>query len=165
MIKLGVLNPSSLQPEARNFDLDPDLFAYVIKAPIQGFVVGQGSLEIHVVHTAHPLNQELFRMMSMATPREVTKAIKNTSQTQYTTCSTTRPKLQTCKQAWFTPSVRQKGTRKLVETFVCNVTLITMLQVCAALDLNLVNDKTKEIGFKVPFMIRVDIAIGPSRPL
>ncbi|KAF8121414.1 hypothetical protein EV363DRAFT_1365132 [Boletus edulis] len=136
--------------------------------------------EIHVVHTTHPLNQELFRMM--ATPREVSKAIKNTSQTQCTTCSTTRPKLQTCKQcksvwycskecqkkdwtrhkAWCTPSDRPKGTRKLVETFVCNVTLVTMLQVCAALDLNLVNDKKKEIGFKVPFMIRVDIAIEPS---
>ncbi|KAG6370251.1 hypothetical protein JVT61DRAFT_12195 [Boletus reticuloceps] len=135
--------------------------------------------EIHVVHTTHPLNQELFRMMD--TPREVSKAIKNTSQTQCTTCSTTRPKLQTCKQcksvwycskecqrkdwprhkAWCTPSDRPKGTRKLVETFVCNVTLATMLQVCAALDLNLVNDKKKEIGFKVPFMIRFFLTDEP----
>lgn len=51
---------------------------------------------------------------------------------------------------------------KLVETLVSNITLVTMLQVCAALDLDLINDKKKEIGFKFPFMIRVDIAIEPS---
>ena len=37
-----------------------------------------------------------------------------------------------------------------------------MLQACAALDLDLHNDKKKEIGFKVPFMIRVDIGVEPS---
>lgn len=52
--------------------------------------------EIHVIHATHPLSQELFRMT--ATPQEVIKANKSTSQVQCTTCSTTRPKLQTCQR-------------------------------------------------------------------
>lgn len=65
-------------------------------------------------------------------------------------------------KTWCTPAERPKGIKKLVETLVCNITLITMLQVCAALDLDLNNDKKKEIGFKIPFMMRVDIAVEPS---
>ncbi|KAF8549280.1 hypothetical protein OG21DRAFT_1515390 [Imleria badia] len=138
------------------------------------------SKEIHVIHATHPLSQELFRMM--ATPSEVIKANKSTSQVQCTTCSTTQPKLQTCQRCksvwycskecqkkdwsrhktWCTAAERPKGIKKLVETLVSNITLVTMLQVCAALDLDLINDKKKEIGFKFPFMIRVDIAIEPS---
>jgi hypothetical protein len=37
-----------------------------------------------------------------------------------------------------------------------------MLQVCAALDLDLINDSKKEIGFKYPFMIRLDIGVEPA---
>lgn len=65
-------------------------------------------------------------------------------------------------KTWCTAAERPKGIKKLVETFVSNITLVTMLQICAALDLDLVHDKKKEIGFKFPFMIRADIAIEPA---
>jgi hypothetical protein len=52
------------------------------------------------------------------------------------------------------------GVQELVGSLASNVTLITMLQVCAALDLDL--NRNRELGFKVPFMARVDIAIEPS---
>ncbi|KAH0839413.1 hypothetical protein J3R83DRAFT_143 [Lanmaoa asiatica] len=61
-----------------------------------------------------------------------------------------------------TQAERPKGIKKLVGTLVANITLVTMLQTCAALDLDLHSDKRKEIGFKFPFMIRVDIAVEPS---
>ena len=59
-----------------------------------------------------------------------------------------------------TPSERPKGVQELVKALASNVTLVTMLQVCAALDLDL--NRNRELGFKVPFMVRVDIAIEPS---
>ena len=63
-------------------------------------------------------------------------------------------------KTWCTVSDRPKGVQELVKTLASNVTLITMLQVCAALDLDL--NRNRELGFKVPFMSRVDIAIEPS---
>lgn len=72
------------------------------------------------------------------------------------------PLIRPRHKTWCTPAERPKGIKKLVETLVCNITLVSMLQVCAALDLDLINDKKKEIGFKYPFMIRVDISVEPS---
>ena len=59
-----------------------------------------------------------------------------------------------------TLSERPRGVQELVGALASNVTLITMLQVCAALDRDL--NRNRELGLKVPFMARVDIAIEPS---
>ncbi|KAN0098114.1 hypothetical protein V8E55_002560 [Tylopilus felleus] len=115
----------------------------------------------------------LFRMAT--TPREVIKANKSASQVHCATCylmAFCNAKAYCSKECqtndwsrqktWCTAAERPNGIKTLVETLVCNVTLISMLQVCAALDLDLVNDKKKEIGYKVPFIIRVEVAIEPS---
>ncbi|KIK97925.1 hypothetical protein PAXRUDRAFT_824426 [Paxillus rubicundulus Ve08.2h10] len=136
--------------------------------------------KIEIVHATHPLNQELFRLM--ATPQHLIKSGRSAVQVMCSTCSTARPKLQTCqrcKSVWYcskecqrkqwpqhktycTPATRSKGILKLVESLSVNAAVSVMLQVCAVLDLGLLNDEKKEVGFKVPFMIRVDIGIEPT---
>jgi len=136
--------------------------------------------QIEVVHATHPLSQEWFRLL--ATPQHIIKSSRSAAQVMCSTCFTARPKLQTCqrcKSVWYcskecqrkhwpqhktycTPAERSKGVLKLVETLVANIAVNLMLQVCAVLDLDLLNDKKKEVGFKVPFMIRVDIGIEPT---
>ncbi|KIJ59641.1 hypothetical protein HYDPIDRAFT_190441 [Hydnomerulius pinastri MD-312] len=139
--------------------------------------------EITVVHTTHPLSQQLFQRL--ATPRNVIKSNRSTAQVACTNCSTTLVKLMTCqrcKSVWYCSKVcqttdwarhkqtctlaeRSKGVLKLVETLVANITLFLMLEVCAILDLDLLNRDNSKIGFDFPFMVRVDIGIEPSNVL
>ncbi|KIJ13052.1 hypothetical protein PAXINDRAFT_170812 [Paxillus involutus ATCC 200175] len=136
--------------------------------------------EVEIIHATHPQSQEWFRLT--ATPQHLIKSGRSAVQVMCSSCFIARPKLQTCqrcKSVWYcskecqkkhwpqhkthcTPAGRSKGATKLIETLVANITVILMLQICAVLDLGLLDDKKKEVGFKVPFMIRVDIGIEPT---
>src|SRR6266550_2545288 len=62
-----------------------------------------------IIHTTHPLNQELFRMT--ATPPEVIEANKSKSQFQCATCFTIGHNLPTCKRVSTTFYFSSKNIR------------------------------------------------------
>ncbi|KAG0694830.1 hypothetical protein DFH29DRAFT_1006001 [Suillus ampliporus] len=130
------------------------------------------------VHLTHPDRDNLFR--AAATPSELLKRNAKTFGVQCTQCQKTLEKLlkcSKCKGVWYCSKECQKkhwpthkqachdverssGALKLfVRMFTANITLTMCIQAATVLDCALFDNP--RVGFDVPFMVRVDIAIEP----
>jgi hypothetical protein len=134
--------------------------------------------EIIPVHVIHPDRDNLFRIA--ATPSDLIKKNVKTFGVQCTQCQKTLDKLlkcSKCKGVWYCSKECQKkhwsvhksacheverssGALKFVRVFFANITLMMFLKVAIIYDCGLLDNP--RLGFDVPFMARVDIAIEPT---
>ncbi|KAG1842687.1 hypothetical protein C8R48DRAFT_737374 [Suillus tomentosus] len=134
--------------------------------------------EIVHVHVTHPDRDDLFRIA--ATTSDLIKKNVKTFGVQCTQCQKTldKPlKCSKCKGVWYCSKECQKkhwpahksachdverssGALKFVRTFFANITLMMFLKVAIIYDCGLLDNS--RLGFDVPFMARVDIAIEPT---
>ncbi|KAG1719280.1 hypothetical protein EDB19DRAFT_1786098 [Suillus lakei] len=137
--------------------------------------------EIVHIHVTHPDRDNLFR--AAATPSDLIKRNVKTFGVQCTQCQKTLDKLlkcSKCKGVWYCSKECQKkhwpahkpachdverssGALKFVWTFYANITLMTYLKVAVIYECGLLDNP--RLGFDVPFMARIDIAIEPTEIL
>ncbi|KAH7885652.1 hypothetical protein F5I97DRAFT_1422712 [Phlebopus sp. FC_14] len=139
---------------------------------------------LRVIHAVHPDTQDIFR--KFAVPKETLKTNKGTIEKVCTNCGTILKKLSVCqrvcatecKSVWYctkecqkkdwlrhketcTPVERSSGITKFPQTIIANTLLLNTLALCAAIDLDLVNDK-RRLGFDVPFVGQINVGMEPS---
>lgn len=134
--------------------------------------------EIVHVHVTHPERDNRFR--AAATPSDLIKKNLKTFGVQCTQCQKILDKLlkcSKCKGVWYCSKECQKkhwpahklachdverssGALKFVRTFCANITLMMFLKVAIIYDCGLLDNP--KLGFDVPFMARVDMAIEPT---
>ncbi|KAG1778227.1 hypothetical protein EV702DRAFT_1094802 [Suillus placidus] len=134
--------------------------------------------EIVHVHAIHPDRDSRFR--AAATPSDLIKKNLKAFGVQCTQCQKILDKLlkcSKCKGVWYCSKECQKkhwpahksachdverssGALKFVRMFCANITLMMFLKVAIIYDCGLLDNP--RLGFDVPFMARVDIAIEPT---
>ncbi|KAG1746641.1 uncharacterized protein EDB91DRAFT_1118111 [Suillus paluster] len=135
------------------------------------------ALEIVPVHVIHPDRDDLFR--AAACPTDLLKRNVKTMGVQCTQCQKKLDKLlkcSKCKGVWYCSKECQKkhwpihklgchdverssGAIKLVRMITANITLMMCLQAASVIECALLENP--RIGFDMPFMVRVDIAVEP----
>ncbi|KAG2134485.1 hypothetical protein DEU56DRAFT_913672 [Suillus clintonianus] len=137
--------------------------------------------EIVHLHVTHPDRDDIFR--ATATPSDLIKRHAKTFGVQCTQCQKVLDKLlkcSKCKGVWYCSKECQKehwpthksachavecssGALKFVRMFCGNITLMMYLKVAIIYDCGLLDNP--RLGFDIPFMARVDIAIEPTEIL